>query len=482
MDREVQTVVEDYYRTLRGLPVNERGETAQSALIVIDPHTGDVLGVAGAAGEKSANRLQNFATETLRSPGSAIKPISVYAPALARGIIHWGSVYDDVPVRFEGESLRAWPKNADGTYRGLCTVAYAVAHSTNTVAVRILEELGLEESFRFAKEKFHLSSLRRDRTVNDCDVAPLALGQLGYGVTLRELTDAYTVFADRGVYHPWRSYYRVTDAEGRVLLSRADASETVLSEANAAIMTKLLEGVVKEGTSSSITLRRLVECAGKTGTTGEDHDRWFVGYTPDLICGVWCGYEYPAPLAGRNLCTGIWNDVMSRLWDRLGGRTSFSVPASVYRASYCRDSGELLSDACTHDPRGERSAVGWFAEGNAPHAVCDRHVLCDYDVIEGGISHGYCPAESVERVALLRVERQFPIPVRVADAQYVLRGDPMRTPPNENANAAYDAAEDRAHHGTSGSSPPYHRSCPVHRAKERTWWQELPPLLPDSEE
>ena len=119
----------------------------------------------------------------------------------------------------------------------------------------------------------------------------MALGQLNYGVTLRELATAYSAFADAGCYHQSRSYYRVLDIDGRVLLSNPDGGEVVMSSGNAAIMTKLLEEVVDHGTASAISLKDQMECAGKTGTTNQNGDRWFIGYTHDLICGVWSGYE-----------------------------------------------------------------------------------------------------------------------------------------------------------------------------------------------
>ncbi len=472
MDSEVQKIVETYYRTAVRTPVNANGVSAQSALIAIDSRTGDILGVAGSIGEKKGNRLQNFATQTLRPPGSALKPISVYAPALEEGLINWASVYDDVPTDFDIAGKTAWPRNATGVYRGLTNVSYAVAHSTNTVAVRILKELGLEKSYSFTKERFHLNTLVSQKGANDCDLAALALGQLNYGVTLRDLTTAYTVFADGGVYHPWHSYYRVTDSDGKILLSSADRGEIVISEGNAAIMTKLLQGVIQNGTSSSVTLGQTVECAGKTGTTNRDGDRWFVGYTPDVICGVWCGYEYPEPLAGRNMCIDIWNSVMRDIAEKKGGRTEFTVPSSVVRATYCKDSGELIGETCLHDPRGDRSEVGWFLKGSEPDTVCTRHVLCEYDAVCGGICHGNCPKENVESIAFIRIERDFPIQIYVSDAQYVYDENPQTLAPNEDATKAYFAKEKHGFCGISAVTKPYNRSCTEHLLppqKESPW-------------
>lgn len=484
IDEEIQKTVEEYYRTAVQTPTNESGERAQSALVVIDPKTGDVLGVAGAIGEKRGNRVQNFATQTLRPPGSTIKPLSVYAPALEMGLIDWASVYDDVPVRFGEEGRLAWPKNANGVYRGLTNISYAVAHSTNTVAVRVLEEVGLENAYRFAKERFHLESLVSEPHANDCDLAALALGQLNYGVTLRELTAAYTAFADTGVYHPYRSYYRVTDGQGNLLLSNPDRGEIVLSVENAAIMTKLLQGVVTDGTSSAITLSKTMECAGKTGTTNADHDRWFVGYTPELICGVWCGFEYPEPMQGKNVCTQIWNRVMRDLVAQKGGKKTFDVPSSVIRVSYCKDSGKLMQDACTKDARGSRQEIGWFVKGQEPTSFCDCHVTVEYDTEHGGICHGNCPEETRAEVSLIRVERHIPIPLYVSDAQYVYGGDPTAFSPEADPSKPYFAAQGAENYGRSPVTKPFNRSCTAHPVPtpNTDWEYLLPKFLPPDDE
>ena len=471
MDVDIQKIVEEYYQSSVRVPTNENGVMAQSALIVIDSRTGDILGVAGAVGEKKANRLQNFATQTKRAPGSTIKPLTVYAPALEEGIINWASVYDDVPIRFDTNGRSMWPKNANNVYRGLTNVAYAVAHSTNTVALRVLEDLGFERAYSYAKDKFHLS-LVSTSSANDCDWAALGLGQLNYGVTLRELTTAYTAFSDGGVYHPYRSYYRVTDRDGNILLSRADEAERVLSPETAAIMTKLLEGVIEYGTSSAVTLQNLCACAGKTGTTQNDNDRWFVGYTPSLVCGVWCGYEYPEALEGRNLCTNIWNTVMRHIVTEKGERREFDVPSTVIQANYCRDSGELLSDACQKDPRGNRLEIGWFTADSMPRTTCKCHILCDV-CKSGGVCHGYCSEEEVKKVGLIRVERHFPKQVRVSDAEYVWSGNAKEIPPNLNPNEAYFAADLSDYCGISGTKEQYNRSCTNHTTKEEQLVEEF---------
>ncbi|MBQ8310774.1 MAG: transglycosylase domain-containing protein [Clostridia bacterium] len=467
MDEEIQSIVEEYYRTAVVLPRNREGESAQSALIVIDSRTGDILGVAGAVGAKNGNHVQNFATQTLRPPGSTIKPISVYAPALEEGLITWSSVFDDVPTDFHYEGHLVWPQNATRVYRGLTNIPYAVAHSTNTVAVRVLRRVGLNCSFAYAKGRFRLTSLAQ----TDCADAALALGQTGRGVTLREMTAAYTPFADAGVYHPYRSYYRVTDAEGNLLLSRTDEGEEVISRETAAIMTKLLQGVIADGTSRTITLQRVCECAGKTGTTSNDYDRWFIGYTPEIVCGVWCGYAYPEPLTDRHVSTNIWNNVMRRIVSRTGGKTEFTVPSTVIRASFCKDSGLLADEACMQDARGDRLETGWFVVGSEPKRFCDCHVLCDYDCGEGGgVYHGDFLSEERQSVGLIRVERHFPLQIYVTDAQYVYRGDPASYPINEDPTQPYFASGLSDFCGVTNVETQFNRSCT--RTAETEEWED----------
>ena len=462
MDEEIQRTVEEYYRTAISVPTGEDGTHAESALIVLDNKTGDILGVVGSVGQKKGNRVQNFATQTLRPPGSALKPITVYAPALENGTLTWGSVYDDVPVDFGEGGEISWPRNANGRYRGLTTASYAMAHSTNTVAVRILQQLGPEHSFAVARDRFHLSALRRDTAANDCDLAALALGQLNYGITLRELSTAYTVFADQGMYHPCRSYYRVTDSQGNLLLSRPDSSEVVMSEGNAAVMTKLLQGVVTDGSGAEISLRSQIECAGKTGTSNREYDRWFIGYTPELICGVWFGYEYPQPVTKRSCATSVWDDVMTQIVRKKGCTEAFEVPSDVIRVSYCKDSGLLPASACEHDARGSRRELGWFVRGTEPKTTCTCHVLCAYDTQNGGISHGSCPSQDCESVGLIRVERHFPIQVTMDDAQYVYRAPPAELPPVTDENAPYFASILTDFCGISKGKTQFNRSCPYH--------------------
>ncbi len=436
MDKEVQSTLEEYYSN-NGNFTSKNGEDLQSAMIIIDSATGDILGVAGAVGEKSANRIQNFATDTLRPAGSVIKPLSTYAPAMQAGIINWASVYDDTPVNFGKYNLDPkngkivnpvpWPKNSNGVYRGLTNINYAIEHSINTVTVKVLEELGLESSFDFLYNKVNMESLIQSRTlsdgtvISDKDYAALALGQFNYGTTVREVTAAYSVFANNGIYNECRSYSQVLDFNGDVMLEKKYHGEAVISEENADIMTLMLQNVVKKGTATDITLDELVECAGKTGTTQNKFDTWYVGYTPEYIAGVWMGYEYPKTMNDiqGNKCVGIWDAVMSELYreDKIT-KKEFDISDNIVKREYCVDSGGLLTSACLADPRGARAESGYFIKGDEPDKPCACHVSVSYDSVFGGVSLGDCQSENTENVGLLAVKREFPMQIYVTDAQY----------------------------------------------------------------
>ncbi len=440
---QMQRVVEEYYHDENHFPQHEGGARAQSALIAIDPQTGDVLAVAGAIGEKSGNRIQSYATDTLRPAASAIKPLSVYAPALQGGKIRWSSVFDDVPVSFGAYNLNRangpivkpspWPKNATRIYRGLTDVRYAVAHSVNTVSVQVLRELGRERSFDFLKNTLHMNSLLEGQTqadgrvLSDCGEAALALGQMHYGVTLRELTAGYGMLANGGVYVEPHSYYRVVAADGTVLLSHPIHQTAAISEQNACIMTKLLQSVVTQGTGKGATVPG-VEVAGKTGTSGQDYDKWFIGYTPRVLVGVWYGFPYPRALSDvkGNPAIRAWQENVRQLHplaEKEGGvLRRFPMAEGVVRVSYCRDSGQLPTDACRRDLRGDRCDVGYFVQGSEPTQPCRSHVLCECDRESGRPADDQTPAERRVLAGLIRLDRKrsFPTRLYVADDRYCI--------------------------------------------------------------
>lgn len=358
VDQEVQNSIESFFEDISNFPYDATGTPPQSSMIVIDPHSGDILGVVGAIGKKEGNRLLNYATASKRPAGSVIKPLSVYAPALERGVIDWSTIFEDSPIKSGSGNNAPWPSNANNKYVGKVTVEYALRYSLNTVAVKVLHQIGNKQSFDFLKNKLMISSLDKAKDLGD---ASLALGQQSVGVTLRELVAAYSIFTD-GIIKKTRAYYKVTDINGRVILDNQPEENRVISEESAAIMTKLLQNVVSIGTASSIiNLNYPTEIAGKTGTTQFTFDRYFVGYTPTILAGVWQGFDMPSSLEfiGFNYSAAVWNEIIDDIYSyspRFARQTNFVVPANVQKITYTKLPQETNKDAFTKNDTEE----GWF--------------------------------------------------------------------------------------------------------------------------
>lgn len=482
MDPDVQNILENIYENdAKNLPSASDGLQPESAMIVIDPYTNDVLGLVGGRGTKSQNRILNRATQAKRPSGSCIKPLSVYGPAIDMGIATMGTAYDDSPVRFVGEKGKtAWPHNLPDVYNGMTPVYDALRRSVNTIAVRMLEDVGVDYSFNFLKNTLHMDSVIESYTtasgavVSDKDLAPLALGQFSYGVTLWEMTAGYSIFQNQGVYYDSRLWYEVKDNDGNVLLENPAQYEIAISEEAASIMTMMLKDVITSGTGTAITLDQYVDVAGKTGTTTADFDRWFIGYTPYFVGGVWTGYDMNQALSdfGRNPSLQIWDKVMTELHKDIldkaakGGEAvkKFEYSDQLVECTYCKDSGKLVSAACKADPRGNRSAKGFFTKDTMPTEYCTTHVLVNYDKSTSSIACPGCPAGSIKQVGLLNVQRNFPVQIKVVDAQYTCMPDFNFALGKSAASLPYySAALKGAYAGTSGGKSLYNRICQTHK-------------------
>lgn len=460
MDPEVQDTLEMVYENdLEYFPSIGSGIQPQSAMVVCDPYTGDVLGLVGGRGEKILNLGTNRASSARRPPGSSIKPLSVYAPALDAGLITYGAVVDDTPVMFNQYLISeatewssayygysAYPKNLPEVYMGLTTINSAIERSVNTVAMKVLQMLTVDKSFDFMKNTLHFNSLveSQERSngeiLTDKGLAALSLGQPNYGVTVLEMTAAYCMFQNHGIYNTPNLYLYVLDSAGEMLLNNEDDPKIVISDESASIMTIMLQNVVKNGTATGVTLRNTVDVAAKTGTTSADFDRYFMGYTPYYVGGVWTGYDMPQSLSafGQSPSLIIWDKVMTMLHQKYidaannGGEPlkTFERAPGVIEVTYCKDSGLLPTDACKLDPRGWRSETGYFTRETAPKEYCDTHVIVNRDSTTNLIASPQCNPADCYQTALIRVEnRSFPIEVAVVDAQYTYREMPSWVKP-----------------------------------------------------
>ena len=275
---EYQKIAESVFEDLSNTPytrTNSKGETEQlqGAITVIDPYTGYVVAMVGGTGEKTADRGWNWAT-SVRPCGSAAKPISTYAPALDQGVITGASTLDDYPVLELNDS--AYPKNDNGRFQGLVTVRRALVQSLNTCAVRANMMLGTWESYDFMTSRLGFTTL----TQSDSEqVGAMALGGYARGVTTEEMAAAYGAFVNEGIYTKPRTFTRVEDSNGNVILENEIQSNVAMKASTAALMNSFLHDVVNGGTGSSANFSGMT-LAGKTGTTNDLRDRYFVGYSP----------------------------------------------------------------------------------------------------------------------------------------------------------------------------------------------------------
>jgi penicillin-binding protein 1A len=288
----------------------------QGALVALEPNSGYLRALVG--GYDFSRSQFNRATQAIRQPGSAFKPI-IYAAALQKGISP-ARVFVDAPIVHEQPDGKVWkPSNYDGNFWGPITLAEALAHSRNIIAVKLLEAVGLKPVVEYAKRLGIRSPM----------VPTLALGLGASGLTPLELTTAYSVFTSQGVRHDPVAVKWVEDAEGQVLEKHALPGERVMSEQQAFVMTSMLQGVVQRGTATRAkALNRPV--AGKTGTTNDFIDAWFVGYSPTLVAGVWVGIDDREPLGyketGGRAALPIWIEFMQQALERVPLQEFISPP------------------------------------------------------------------------------------------------------------------------------------------------------------
>ena len=366
MDKDVQAAMDSVFTNESTFPKVGAKGTPQASMIIMDHSTGAVLGIVGGRGEKTGSRVLNRATQTYRQPGSTMKPLAVYAPAIEFNVINMATPVEDKP--YESNN---WPKNYYEGYQGQMTVRKALEVSANTVPVRLLmTKLGVEKSFQFATKNLGLMSLVEEETRNgkqfsDKNASGLALGGVTDGVTVMELTAAYSAIANRGTYNKPFTYTKIVDNNGRVVLEKKVQSSPAMSQETSYIMTKLLEDVVKNNQGASARISNQPS-AGKTGTTSNDRDRWFVGFTPYYCGGVWFGFDTPKSIKiiGGNPATILWKQVMDKVHR---GKRARSFPSSdnVVVQDYCIESGKLPSANC------KEVETGYFKVNNKLKSTCD---------------------------------------------------------------------------------------------------------------
>lgn len=310
-DAQLQTIADEVYADSSFFPAAASdGTPIQSAMAVVDTNNGAVLAMIGGR-DYTVRRGLNRATQMRRQPGSALKPLAVYGPALELGYTT-ASVLLDEKTSFGGYT----PRNAGDRYYGLVTMRTAIRNSLNTTAVRLLEEIGLDASIQYLN-KMGIPTRNSDRNLS------LALGSMTYGVTPVELAAAYVPYANGGIYHQPYCVERIETVDGSNVYERKDSGKQVLSAQNAFLMTSLLQSVVSSGTGTRM-LAANTPIAGKTGTvsmTGGNRDIWMTAYTPEISVAVWMGYDQTD--AKHKISNGI-----------TGGRNTASLAAAFFKKAY----------------------------------------------------------------------------------------------------------------------------------------------------
>lgn len=385
--------------------IAERATTTlqpQVSFVIIDQATGHVKAISGGRGAKTASLTLNRATNTFRQPGSTFKVISAFAPALDTCGDTLGTVYYDSVYTVGNKTFSNWFSKQG--FMGYSSIRDGIIYSMNIVAVRCLMEtvtpqLGVEYA-----EKFGITSL----TSTDYNAAT-ALGGLTTGVTNLELTGAYAAIANGGVYQKPIFFTKIIDHNGKVLIDNQPETHRVLKDSTAFLLTDAMADSMvsnrkfaRSGSSLNSTSTRSnipgMSNAGKSGTTSNNNDIWFVGYTPYYTAGVWAGCDSNQKLTAQNGGTSfhkdIWRKIMTRVHEGLED-TGFQVPDSVETAEICRKSGKLAAPGiCNHDPRGNAVYTEYFAKGTVPTEVCTNHIVATVCAESGRLLTPYCPTRS----------------------------------------------------------------------------------------
>ena len=352
IDKDIQAKVDAIYTDPEQLPKSYSGTKSQlqSAIVIIDQTTGEIKALSGGTGEKTISYGLNRATGTTRPPGSSIKPIAVYGPAVEYGLISPSTMVLDADETHVQLAHTSWyPKNSPNTYDGIITITTALQKSKNTVAAQIMDKLTPSASLEFLRSRLGVTSL----IDSDADYAAMALGEPHYGITVREMAQAYTALANDGVFTYSRTYTMVKDRSGKIILDNQPQTIRAFSQETARTMTYMLNNAATYGTGSESRLSNM-PVAGKTGTTTSNRDRWFCGYTPYYTCAVWTGYDTPETMSfSGNPATQIWQKVMSAIHADLP-RKEFNISYGGSATGIFGSRDELEEQALTEEERKQK--------------------------------------------------------------------------------------------------------------------------------
>ncbi len=364
VDMNIQEIVEDVYVHRTNFPserVSNVADASQSAMTIMD-YNGRIVAMVGGAGEKTENRSNNRAVSAVRQPGSSIKPLTIYAPAIEEDYITWSSKIMNYGITWKG---KRWPDNYGGnpgSPDSYVTAQYAIAISYNTVPAQLLMKMGFEMSYDYVTEKFHISTLN-DEVDSIVPSAPVTGGTTG-GCTTLEMAAAFATFGNGGKYYEPYCYTKVTDSTGENIILQTDTSkyEQAISPETAYVMNQMMQTVIygSMGTGRGYGVDGFKTFA-KSGTTTNNNDRWMCAGTPYYVASVWFGYDYNKEIrASGNPAGLIFKTVMDRVHDNLADKSFEKYTDDVVKLTYCSASGLIAGDNCSS------KATGWYKKSNIP--------------------------------------------------------------------------------------------------------------------
>lgn len=301
----------------------------QGSMVVTEFATGQIKVMVG--GRSLKGRLLYNRADNPRQPGSSIKPIAVYGPAIQSGVdlgTGWtaGSTIEDSPNYVDG---KLWPKNWYSQYKGWITLRTCVEQSVNIPSVRLLQNIGESYAIEYLK-KNGVSTVVEDGNTNDKNAAALALGGMTQGISPIEMASAYGTFPNGGIHVEPTTYTKVTDSQGNVLLEKEPVETRVYDEGVAFIMTDILRTTVTNGIAGRASIG-VAPIGGKTGTTNDNYDAWFVGFTPQYTASVWIGNDVNIELSqGSAAAATLWSKVMRQIAPKATTTSFRSMPDNVY--------------------------------------------------------------------------------------------------------------------------------------------------------
>lgn len=375
----------------------------QISMVVMDQYTGEVKGIIGGRGEKTANLTMNRSTDAVRQPGSTFKIVAAYAPALDAAGMSLATTQYDGPYMYEGGTEPKQVRNWNGeAYAGWTSLRKGIEQSMNILAVKTYTQNGSALGLTYL-DRFGFTTIQKQADANGLnDYGPaVALGGLTKGVTNLELTAAYASIANAGTYQEPVFYTKIEDMDGNVIIDKTVSREVheAVTPQTAWLLTSAMKDVVTQGTGGALKLNKMT-VAGKTGTTSDYADLWFVGYTPYYTAGVWAGYDIPTTKLAkseRNYHKTLWKKVMTRIHEDLENK-DFEKPEDIVQVAVCSESGKLpIPGVCDMDQRGSCIVTEYFAKGTEPTESCDVHIMAKVCHVTGQLATDACywPSDQV---------------------------------------------------------------------------------------